>query len=211
MTDPAAPMPAAGATKSCPTCGSQGEIPCPTCSKSKEALPAAISPYVYSLGRVEPRHPNISTEKEVAQVAKRFATENMTDAHMLQKVLSDSANRYLVRQLSWVFRIEDQETFILYPRDPQDWGLLVAALRPAPRPTDLDAVVGIRGRNAPADMHNGLSLPIVMFDQLYAFDRDSLIKAIPRQEKTPAKQFEPAAEALLDRILHMTGNTGGQG
>jgi hypothetical protein len=57
-------------------------------------------------------------------------------------------------------------------------------------------------------MCNGLMVPIVVFDQLYSFDRDSLIKAIPRPEKTPAKEFAAAAEELFDRIMQMTDNAG---
>ena len=57
-------------------------------------------------------------------------------------------------------------------------------------------------------MCNGLMVPIVVFDQLYSFDRDALMKAIPRPEKTPIKEFAPAAEELFDRIMQMTDNAG---
>jgi len=50
--------------------------------------------------------------------------------------------------------------------------------------------------------------PIVVFDQIYSFDREELIKAIPRPDKTPAKEFAPAAEELFDRIMQMTDNAG---
>ena len=94
------------------------------------------------------------------------------------------------------------------PRDPADISLLVEALRPTPQPWDLDCVIGIRGPFAPPEMCNGLMIPIVIFDQIYSFDRDSLIKAIPRPEKTSAKEFAPAAEELFDRIMQMTDNAG---
>ena len=57
-------------------------------------------------------------------------------------------------------------------------------------------------------MCNGLMVPIVVFDQIYSFDRDALIKAIPKPEKTSAKEFAPAAEELFDRIMQMTDNAG---
>ena len=47
-----------------------------------------------------------------------------------------------------------------------------------------------------------------MFDQIYSFDREALIKAIPKPEKTSAKEFGPAAEELFDRIMQMTDNAG---
>jgi hypothetical protein len=57
-------------------------------------------------------------------------------------------------------------------------------------------------------MCNGVLVPIVFFDQIYSFDRDALIKAIPRPEKTSAKEFALAAEELFDRIIQMADNAG---
>jgi cyclic patellamide precursor peptide PatG len=51
-------------------------------------------------------------------------------------------------------------------------------------------------------------VPIVVFDQIYSFGRDALIKAIPRPEKMTEKQFEVAAAEVFDRILQMTDNAG---
>jgi hypothetical protein len=104
--------------------------------------------------------------------------------------------------------IEGLETYILSPRDPADLDLLVEALRPTPSPTDLDCVIGVLGSIAPPDMCNGLMLPVVAYDQIYSFDRNALIKAIPRPEKTSAEEFAPAAEELFDRIMQMADNAG---
>jgi hypothetical protein len=41
-------------------------------------------------------------------------------------------------------------------------------------------VIGTRGPIASPEMCNGLMVPIVVFDKIYSFDRDTLIKAIPR-------------------------------
>jgi hypothetical protein len=82
------------------------------------------------------------------------------------------------------------------------------AVRPLPSPLDLDVVVGVRGPIAPPEMCNGLMVPIVAFDQIYSFDREALIKSIPRPEKMTAKEFGPAAEELFDRIMLSTDNAG---
>jgi hypothetical protein len=147
-------------------------------------------------------------EKEFAQATGRAETNGLTDRQALQKVLSERQNRYLTRQLCWVRMIEGLETYILTPRDPADLDLLVEALRPNPTPIDLDIVIGIKGPIAPPELCNGLMVPIVVFDQIYSFDRDSLIKSIPRPEKVPAKEFGPTAEELFDRIMQMTDNAG---
>jgi hypothetical protein len=85
--------------------------------------------------------------------------------------------------------IEGLETYILLPRDPADVSLLVEALRANPTLSDLDVVIGAKGPIAAPEMCNGLMVPIVAFDQIYSFDRQALIKAIPRPEKIPAKEF----------------------
>jgi hypothetical protein len=51
-------------------------------------------------------------------------------------------------------------------------------------------------------------VPIVAFDQLYSFDRDALIRAIPRPENMAEDRFGAAAGEVFDRILQMTDNAG---
>jgi PatG C-terminal len=123
-------------------------------------------------------------------------------------VLSQRQNRYLARQLCYVLTIEGLETYILQPRDPGDFELLVEAVRPAPRPTDVDVIIGLRGPIAPPELCNGLMVPIVAFDQIYSFDVDALLQSIPRPERIPADQFAPAAEELFMRLIQMADNAG---
>ncbi|MGA2590975.1 MAG: hypothetical protein ABSH32_13735 [Bryobacteraceae bacterium] len=160
------------------------------------------------MGRIESRFPRISVEKELAQATGRADTKGLTDRQALQSVLSKPENRYLARQLCWVMTIQGQETYLLVPRDPADISLLVEALRPNPTPSDLDVVIGMMGPIAPPEMCNGLTVPVVVFDQIYSFDRNALIKAIPKPEKSSMKEFGPAAEEVFDRIIQMADNAG---
>lgn len=173
---------------------------------------ATSYPYVYAIGRIEPRFPSLAVEKEFAQATGRAEeTSGLTDREALQSVLSERSNRYLVRQLCFVLTIEGLETYILQPRDPADFDLLVEAVRSAPRPTDVDVVIGVRGPIAPPEMCNGLMVPVVAFDQIYSFDVDSLIQGIPRPESIPARQeerFRTAAEELFYRVIQMADNSG---
>jgi PatG C-terminal len=89
-----------------------------------------------------------------------------------------------------------------------DIDLLVAAVRPTPRPTDTDVVIGVRGPIAPPEMCNGLMVPIVVFDQIYSFDVDTLVKSIPRPKDIPAKDFAEVAEELFYRIMQLADNAG---
>jgi hypothetical protein len=169
---------------------------------------AAMPAYVYAVGRIEPRFPTLSAEMEFAQATGRTETIGLSDRQALHAVLSQRQNRYLVRQLCWVLTVEGLDTYILQPRDPADLDLLVEAMRPTPRPTDVDVVVGIRGPVAPPELCNGLMVPIVVFDQIYSFDVDSLVKSIPRPEKITAKDFDAVAEELFHRTMQMADNAG---
>lgn len=173
-------------------------------SPNSTGMPA----YVYAIGRVEARFPNLAAEKEFAQATGRADTAGKTDQQTFHAVLSQRENRYLVRQLCWVLSIQGLDTYLLLARDPADIDLLVEAIRPAYSPNDIDVVIGLRGSIAPPTMCNGLMVPIVAFDQIYSFDRDALIKAIPKPEKTTAEQFGPAAEELFNRIMQLTDNAG---
>ena len=162
--------------------------------------------FVYALGRVTPRFPSLAVEKEFAQATGRAETTDLTDREVAQAVLS--SNRYLARQMCWVLTIEGLETYILVARDPADLDLLLEAMRPVPRATDVDVVIGVRGPVAAPETCNGLAVPIVIFDQLYSFDVDTLIKAIPKPEGITRQKFEPIAEELFSRIVQMADNAG---
>jgi hypothetical protein len=51
-------------------------------------------------------------------------------------------------------------------------------------------------------------VPVVVFDQIYSFDVDALIKSIPRPENVTAENFEAVAEEVFNRIMQMADNAG---
>jgi hypothetical protein len=182
-------------------CGGAGE-------SAPEGVETAGPSYVYAIGRVEPRFPSLAVEKEFAQATGRGGTAGLSDRQALHAVLTQRANRYLARQLCWVLAIEGLDTYLLQPRYLADLDLLVDAVRPSPRQTDLDVVIGLRGPIAPPSLCNGLMVPIVAFDQLYSFDVDALVGSIPRPDKIEAERFGPAAEELFGRMIQMADNAG---
>lgn len=218
---------------------SNGGLDSPRIDSSGQPPPALglaapdSSSFVYALGHIELRYPSISVEKEVAQAIGRARTAGLTDHEALHAVLSSRANRYLVRQLCWVFVIEGLETYLLAAHDSSDLELLVESLRARPQPIDLDVVIGILGPLAPPEACNGLGLPIVAFDQIYSFDRDELLDAIiprvsdatedegdttPRVGDAIADEGDATADEgewlrataaeLLNRILQIADNAG---
>lgn len=181
------------------------------CSCGKTQASSTPPSFIYALGRVGWRFPNQALEKEFAQATGRAETAGLSDRQAVYEVLSQRQNRYLVRQLCWIFTIEGLETYLLLPRDPADFDLLVEAVRPAPSPLDIDVVIGVRGPIASPEMCNGLMVPIVAFDQIYSFDRDALIRSLPRPNSIPAdqeEQFRTASGELFDRIMQLADNAG---
>jgi PatG C-terminal len=163
--------------------------------------------FVYALGRIQPRFPSRSIEKEYYQVIGRTETSGQTDYEAMRTALSQRQNRYLVRQICWIFSIEGIETYILKPVDPADFDLLVESLRAPPRGTDLDVIIGYRGFMAEPEMCNGLVVPIVAFEQIYSFDVDTLMKSLPKKEKT-RRDYTTKSEEVLYRIMQMADNVG---
>jgi hypothetical protein len=193
---------AAVTAQTCATCAASG-------APGGDGGGASFSPsYVYAIGRIEPRFPRLSIEKEFAQATGRLPPGGLTDRQAMHAVLTKRENRYLLRQMCWVMTIAGMETYLLVPRDPGDVPLLLDSIRPAASPLDLDVVIGIKGPIAPPDMCNGLMVPIVAFDQIYSFDRAALIKSIPKPEGIAAKDFASAAEELFDRVIQLTDNAG---
>ncbi len=184
----------------CPACGDAGQV--------TDRRSSGMAAYVYSIGKVEARFPNLAAEKEFAQASGRTDTTGKTDQQTFHAVLSRREHRYLARQLCWVLSINGMDTYLLAPADPADIELLVETIRPTHSPNHIDVVIGRRGPIAPPEMCNGLMLPIVLFDQIYSFDRDALIDAIPKPANAADEPFAAAAKEVFNRILQLTDNAG---
>ena len=139
-------------------------------------------------------------------IARAGASKD-TDREAMAKLLRDPSNKYLVRQLCWVLSVLGVETYILVPRDG-DYQPLIDAYRAEPNPGDLELAIGIRGPIAPPTMCNGLQVPIVLFDQIYAFDRDSLFKSIAKPKEAEPKKFMTAIGEMFERIMLQSDNAG---
>jgi hypothetical protein len=195
---PSAVSPAAAISpQACSTCGAS-----PAANGGMPILP----PCIYVIGHIEPRFPQLSTEKEARQAIARGGVSKDTDREVMSNLLRDPANKYIVRRLCWVLSVQGVETYILVPRDG-DYQPLIDAYRAEPNPADLELVIGVRGPIANPEICNGLLVPIVIFDQIYAFDRDTLLKAIPKPKDADQK-FTKAAAEMFDRIAAQMDNAG---
>jgi hypothetical protein len=181
---------------------------CASCGAAPQAaaLPTSSS-CVYVIGHIQPLFPQLSIEKEARQITARAGGAIGTNEQVMAGILQDPANKYLVRQLCWVITIHGVETYILVPRDG-DYQPLIDAYRAEPNPGDLELVIGTRGPLALPTMCNGLVIPIVIFDQIYAFDRQSLVTSIPKPEGADPARFEAAAASMFDQVTSQIDNAG---
>src|SRR5690554_6426660 len=118
----------------------------------------------------------------------------------------ETRERYLARKICWALTIEGLPAYVLFARHRGDLEALVEAIRPVPKPMDVDVSIGEKGPLPPAEMCAGLQVPMVAFDHAFSFDRDSMIKSIPRPESIPEKddpKFRSAAGELFDRIMQV--------
>jgi len=181
---------------------------CPTCAVGAQDN-AGPPTFIYAIGTMRTRFPSPSIEKEFAQcIAAVQGTANLTDQMVLYNALK--GNRHLANEVCWVLSVEGVETYVAVSREPAVLDQFVEAVKPAQRGIDTDVIIGTRGPMAPPEMCNGLTLPIVLVDVVYSFERPQLMMAIkkPAELKMTEAQFRPSAEELFERIQQMADNVG---
>jgi len=170
--------------------------------------------HIYAIGRIKWRWSNRSVEEEVGRAIGNLTKDEMeslkkedrlTEAGKLHYVLSRPENRYLARRSCWALTHQGVETYILQPRDPADYGLLVDAICPPPPKSPpskppLRVVVGVRGPLTPPQACGGLRVHAVTFDRMFPFQLRHLV--------APNGVSEAAAAELFDRIEQLTDNKG---
>ncbi|MFC5661518.1 hypothetical protein ACFP3U_00825 [Kitasatospora misakiensis] len=198
-----APAASAAATISTAHCGCEAAPPA-----ERGGGPEPANNYVYVLGQIDYRIPSLAVEKELAQAVGRSESADLTDRQAVHAVITDPENRYLARQLCYVLSVQGMETYILRPRDPVEFDRLVEAVRPEPKCTDLDVVIGHRGPLAPPSLCNGLTIPVVSFEQIYSFTSDELVASIGRPPGMSDERFESSSRELLRSVMQLADNAG---
>ena len=166
--------------------------------------------YVYAIGRIEPRFPSISVEREFQLIASHTETKGRSDSQVFRDVVLLPENRYLSRKLCWVFLVSGLETFILVPRETQDLQLLLSTLSNEPS-SEKDAVlIGTKLGLAPEGMCGCLRLPMVVIGHMYSFLRKEFLNAIGAGagNKTDDNAEPSTLAEIFERVLQSTDNVG---
>jgi len=175
-------------------------------SENKGTCGLKSLPFVYVLGQIEARFPNISIEKEYVQIIERSKSANLDHQQAFHSVLSQPENRYLARKLSWILTMEGVPIYILLPTGPEDLNILLEAIRPPACPLDRQVVVGRKGPVAPPEMC-GLEVPMVLVDHLYSLEYNDFIKSI-RSESVTDEKFKAIARETFLRMMQLADNIG---
>jgi hypothetical protein len=190
--------PATRASGSCQSCGSQ--LP-------GTGTAAVQNQHVLAFGKIRLGYPSESIEKQFAHVIGRQESRGKTDLQIVQDVLATPGNRYLARLACWTLDIMDAPAYVLRPKDPSDYNLLIDALRPAAT-SSLDVVIGeIAGLASPAECNNQ-QLPRVLFETAYIWDKEQLPARMPKPEKIQPQEFESMVKDVFDRGLQWNKGIG---
>ena len=131
-------------------------------------------------------------------------------------------NRYLARDMCWVFSVENIDTYILNPRSEDELTQLVEMLDEptAVPPVDVDVIIGSLGAIASPSFCNGLELPIVQINNTYSFVVEQFIDQLweqyQQQQQNSRSQssalsesdFKNAANNLFVRMMQLADNVG---
>lgn len=190
-------------------CGCSGGAGCSCrqCSEAKSSHTNA-GQFVYAIGRIYPRYPNLGVEKEVAQALGSEGSKGINDQQALHRILRDPSFLYIAQEMCWTVAIETIDSYLIKPATKADAALLLESLREDKDQTSYDVVIGRTGEIAPANLCNGAMLPVIDLVQLYSFDRVALIKQLPKPEEIDEKVFHSAIRQTLDVVGQMSGNLG---
>jgi len=195
---------------SCPQCGSA-----PGHARSQ---PSAS--WVYAIGQIAPRVPDVGVEKELAQ-AGAGGSGGVLETNRLMDLLKQQEFQYLARQLCWVFHNGETETFAIECRDKADAERLVNAM---PRAEAADQTIQvIVGSTVPAAGDTAcaaVGLPTVAMDHHLTFTVASFIDALGAAPKgstakgdqsgagKPDEAFRETARDLFARLTRRSDNRG---
>jgi hypothetical protein len=157
--------------------------------------------YVYSIGTVRPVFPEEGLRKEYEFAAAQLRV-SPTDYYA---VLSNQSYTYIAQEACWILDISSVDTFILHPRSGTELKDLVDAIKPI-KPGSIEkpmsVIIGPIYRDKPYPRCPNVHLPVVVTNQVYYFDFDTLIKNLT------AKNIEVESVRSVLEALKLKPNDG---
>ncbi|XOV80989.1 MAG: S8 family serine peptidase [Aestuariibacter sp.] len=137
--------------------------------------------HIYAVGIIKPVFPSLDLEKEFNSAAEALGVAESD----FYSVFSATNNPYgyIAEQMSWVLVINNINVYSLVPRSQIELNDIINSLKPAPVPTDevLSVAIGFEQGTGPASMTGGLTLPLLVCNQVYYFTLAELTKNFSTQ------------------------------
>lgn len=177
------------------------------------------SQYVYALGTVIARFPNMSLEKEFVQAVKHEDVHRIDERAIQYDILNRSHYRYIARDMCWVFSIQNVDTYILEPQTDGELQQLIDMLSKDPEDiyiqhgaADVDVVIGELGPIASPEKCNGLQIPVVIVNHTYSFKVQEFLDGIsielgPGHSLSP-DQVNELKLKVLSMLMQLADNVG---
>ncbi|MEO8220525.1 MAG: hypothetical protein ABI563_07040 [Specibacter sp.] len=187
-------------TLGCTTCGHvQGLV----------NVAQAAGGFVYAVGHLRARFPNLGAEKEYAQ-----QTDSDPDALIrtqeMKTTLLDETNRHLARQMQWIFTGPASEVCTVVTRESADLVNLVEALSDDDQ--TVHALIGHVAVYVEPSASVQPNLPAVWVDQLFSFTVEEFVRSLPdpdRESKVEdAEAWIRTSRQLFSWLTQRSGNRG---
>ena len=138
----------------------------------------AMAAWVYAIGRIVPRFPDLGVEKEFAQ-AGAGNVGGAVETDRLIAILQQEEFRYLARQLCWILHNGESDALVLACRDDAEAERLVNTMPDAETADHtIQVIVGSTRLGAIDTPCATTGLPAVTIDQHLTFPIDQFISAL---------------------------------
>jgi subtilase family protein/cyclic patellamide precursor peptide PatG len=157
--------------------------------------------FAYSIGTVRPVFPEEGLRKEYEFAASQLRV-SPTDYYA---VLSNQTYTYIAQEACWILDINNVDSFILHPRSGTELKDLVEAIKPVTAGSvekPMSVIIGPIYPDKPYPRCPNLHLPVVVTNQVYYFDFDTLIKNLT------AKNIQVESVRSVLEALKLKANEG---
>jgi hypothetical protein len=179
-------------------CGGAG-----SCANSSALPPVPV----YALGTIDARFSDPAIEDEANAIAASHKIKGqMGTPNWLHDVLSRPEALYLARQTCFIFAVERQPIYALQARDSADLHSIISCLKSTPDGLDLDLVIGYKGPLLPPEASCGLSLPLLVVEQVIPFTKADVLRRIsmPKGSEDSANLLD----GVFSRLIQIADNVG---
>lgn len=132
--------------------------------------------HIYAVGVIKPVFPSLDLQKEFNTAAEVLGVSEANYYGVF--AAENNPYGYIAEQMCWVMVINNINVYTLVPRSQIELNDIINSLKPAPVATDevLSVAIGYEQGQTPSHMCAGMSLPMVVCNQVYYFTLAELTK-----------------------------------